>query len=482
MKRKLLSILLASLMGLSLVACGGSAAEDTAATADTAPATTTEEKTDAATTDTADTAAADTATAGGAYDPATAGDYTIGFAWWGNQLRDEVTMNAAEHFSELYPNISFNLNNQVWNDYWTIMTTASSSGELPDLMQQDYAYLEQWAEAGALLDLTPYIESGALDVSNISESIVGTGKANDGGIYAVCAGENAPALSYNKTLTDELGITVPDNMTWDEFADISRQIYEETGIGVLYGNGNSENPLTYYARGLGHQAFFGEEGLEVTAEEMTGYYQRLMDGVAEGWLFDTDKCASVDTATIEGNPLVYGTDNSVRSWCAFAFSNQYAALSAAAAANEIELGICSWAENNPSSANYLKPGQFFSVTTNAQNPDLAVAFLNYLINDVDANTLLLAERGVPASSVVAAAIKDAVSERDATYPIIVDYLDMVANNSSPIFGSLPGYAGTVNTDVIEWLSWEALDPNTSYTAAELAQELVDGAAQVAASY
>ena len=481
MKRKLLSILLASMMGLSLVACGETAGNggDTGST----PAATTGGST-TTTTDSGSTStdAGTQATAGGAYDPASAGDYTIGFAWWGNQLRDEVTKNAADHFSEVYPNIKFNLNNQVWNDYWTIMTTASSSGELPDLMQQDYAYLEQWAEAGALLDLTPYIESGALDVSNISDSIVDTGKANGGGIYAVCAGENAPALSYNKTLTDELGITVPDNMTWDEFAEISRKIYAETGIGVLYGNGNSENPLTYYARGLGHQAFFGEDGLEVTVEEMTGYYQRLMDGVKEGWLFSTDKCASVDTSTIEGNPMVYGTDNSVRTWCAFAFSNQYAAFSKAAAAANIELGICSWAENNPSSANYLKPGQFFSVTTNAKNPDLAVAFLNYLINDVDANTLLLAERGVPASSVVAASIKDAVSERDATYPIIVDYLDMVSKNSSPIFPSLPGYAGTVNTDVIEGLSWEALDPNTSYTAEQLAQQLIDGAKQAAANY
>ncbi len=481
MKRKLLSVLLASVMGLSLVACGGSAETGTAKDSGSASTATS----DSASKDTAaDTASADTAATEvtGAYDPASAGDYTLGFAWWGNQLRDEVTMNAAEHFTELYPNVTFNLNNQVWNDYWTIMTTASSSGELPDLMQQDYAYLEQWAEAGALLDLTPYIESGALDVSNISASIVDTGKASDGGIYAVCAGENAPALSYNKTLTDSLNITVPDNMTWDEFAEISKKIYDETGVGVLYGNGNSENPLCYYARGLGHQAFFAEDGLDVTAEEMTGYYQRLMDGVAEGWLFDTDKIASVDTATIEGSPLVYGSDSSVRSWCAFAFSNQYAALSAAAAADNIELGICSWPENNPSNANYLKPGQFFSVTTNAKNPDLAVAFLNYLINDIDANTLLLAERGVPASSVVAGAIKDAVSERDATYPVIVDYLDMVADNSSPIFDSLPSYAGTVNTDVIEGLSAEALDPNTSYTAADLAQQLVDGAAQIAANY
>ena len=418
-----------------------------------------------------------------AYDPASAGDVSVGFSWWGNQVRDEVTKAALDHFTELYPNVTFNLNAQTWNDYWAQMTSFSSSDTLPDLMQQDYAYFEQWVEAGDLLDLTPYIESGALDLSKLPESIVQTGmSATDGHVYAVCAGMNAPAFSYNKTLTDELGIEVPDNMTWDDFVEISRKIYEETGVGAIFHNFNSENPITYYARGLGHEALFQADGVTVTAEEMEAYYQRLMDGVAEGWLFDTEKCASVDMATISQHPLVFGSDPSVRSWCAFAFSNQYLAFSDAAAADGIELGITSWPEANPTTANYLKPSQFFSITTDTQNPDLAVAVLNYLINDVDANTLLRAERGIPANSDVAAAIADTVSQTDKTYPIIVNYLDFVAENSTAIFPPLPSYAGTVNTDVIEGLSSEALDPNTSYTAADLGAEFVDGSNDVAENF
>ena len=418
-----------------------------------------------------------------AYDPASAGDVTVGFSWWGNQVRDEVTKAALDHFTELYPNVTFNLNAQTWNDYWAQMTSFSSSETLPDLMQQDYAYFEQWVEAGDLLDLTPYIESGALDLSKLPESIVDTGRsATDGHVYAVCAGMNAPAFSYNKTLTDELGIEVPDNMTWNDFVEISRKIYEETGVGVIFHNFNSENPIAYFARANGHEALFEADGVTVSAEEMETYYQRLMDAVAEGWLFDTEKCASVDMATISQHPLVFGSDPSVRSWCAFGFSNQFLAYSDAGEADGIELGITSWPEDNPTSANYLKPSQFFSITTDTQNPDLAVAILNYMINDVDANTLLRAERGIPANSDVAAAIADTVSQTDKTYPLIVNYLDFVAENSAPIFPPLPSYAGTVNTDVIEGLTSEALDPNTSYTAAELGEEFVNGANDVAENF
>ena len=80
----------------------------------------------------------------GTYDPAAAGDYVFSFAWWGNQVRDEVTKNAADYFTQNYPNITFNLNAQSWNNYWALMSTNAANNDLPDVMQQDYAYIEQW--------------------------------------------------------------------------------------------------------------------------------------------------------------------------------------------------------------------------------------------------------------------------------------------------------------------------------------------------
>ena len=417
----------------------------------------------------------------GTYDPASVGEYEIGFGWWGNQVRDEVTKAAADFFHENYPNITFNLNTQGWANYWALMSTYAANNDLPDIMQQDYAYIEQWVEAGDLLDLTPYIESGALDLSKVPQNIIDTGKVGEG-IYAVCAGVNAPAMLYNKTLTDSLDIVVPDNITWDEFVEISRKIYAETGIGVLYGDGNTENHMTYYARSLGYSALWDANGMLPSAEEMTGYYQRMIDGVADGWMFDTDKRAGVNVNDLAQNPLVYGTTNEVRTWCALAFSNQIAAYQTAATADGIELGITTWPSSNPAASNYMKPSQFFSVTTDTKNPDLAVAFLNYLINDVQANTIMRAERGVPANSEVAAAIADEVSKIDATYGMAVEYLAFVEENSSPIFPPLPSYAGTVQTEVIETLAGELLLKEPTMSAEEAAQTLVEQTAEIASDY
>ena len=417
----------------------------------------------------------------GTYDPATAGTVELGFGWWGNQVRDEVTKNAADYFTENYPNITFNLNAQSWNNYWALMSTYAANNDLPDVMQQDYAYIEQWVEAGDLLDLTPYVESGALDLSTMPESVIATGKVGDG-LYAVCCAVNAPAMLYNKTLTDSLGIEVPMNITWDQYVEISKKIYAETGIGAIYGDGNSENPLTYYARSLGYTALWDENGLLPTAEEMAGYYQRLITGVAEGWMYDTDKLAGVNTADLAQYPLVYGASNEVRAWNALCFSNQVAAYTAAANADGIELGFSTWPSIDPVKSNYMKPGQFFAVTTDAENPDLAVAFLNYLLNDVQGNILLRAERGVPPCTATAAAIADEVGKADPTYPASVDYLAIVGENCSPIFPPLPSYAGTAQTEVIQMLAEECLLKGTSMTAEEAGQMAVEMIADIASSF
>ena len=417
----------------------------------------------------------------GNFDVAGAGDVEIGFGWWGNQVRDAATHDALSYFTENFPNVTFNELAENWSNYWSKMSTYAADNSLPDLMQQDYALVEQWVEAGDLLDLTPYVESGALDLSGIPQSIIDTGKVGDG-IYAVCAGVNAPALLYNKTLTDELGIEVPDNLTWDKFVEISKEIYEKKGIGVIYGQGNSENYPTYYARSLGHVDFYQKDGLSLTAEEAAGYYQNILTGVAEGWMFNTDQIANVNVNDIAQSPMVFGATPDVRTWCSIAFSNQIHAFQDAATADGIELGICSWPSADPVKSNYMKPGQFFSVTTDAKNPDVAVAVLNYLINDPQANILLKAERGVPANSEVAAAIAEEVNKIDPTYGVAVNYLAIVEKNSSPIFPPLPSYSGTVNDDVLKRLSDDALLKNPTRTAEEMGADLVDSAKDIAENY
>lgn len=132
---------------------------------------------------------------------AAAGNVSMTFTWWGNQTRNERTQAALDLYSEQNPGVTFDTQPAEWNDYWTKLSTLAAGNSLPECLQMDYSYLAQYVAADLLVDLTPYVEDGTLDVSNVSQSILDAGSI-DGKLYAICAGMNAPSLFYNKTLLD----------------------------------------------------------------------------------------------------------------------------------------------------------------------------------------------------------------------------------------------------------------------------------------
>ena len=81
------------------------------------------------------------------------------------------------------------------------------------------------------------------------------------------------------------------------------------------------------------------------------------------------------------------------------------------------------------SANFVKPSQFFSVTSQAKQPKEAAMFIDFITNSIEANEVLLAERGVPISSKVQQALKPKLGRSQAE---MFAYLDRVSKDVQPI--------------------------------------------------
>ena len=376
--KKIAAATMAGAMALSLAACGGS---------NTASAST----------------AADAATSEAAADSNTSGEKKLTVTWWGNQTRNERTISTLNLYAEQNAGVTFDPQVAEWADYWNKLATASAGKALPDIIQMDYKYLDQYIKNGLLTDLTPYVEDGTLDVSNIDEGILNAGKGSDGGLYAICIGENAPALVYNKTLLDENGITVKDNMTVDEFKALCKEVYEKTGYKSNYYYNQGENNLEYVLRAKDITLFENGKLGAASADDFNQYFGVFEDGIKEGWMLSASSFAERNIGTIEQDPLVYGSDPANRSWCTFLWTNSLSAIKTAAPEG-MELGITTWPSDDAKKSNYLKPGQFFCVSSDSKDPVEAAKVIDFFTNSVDANKILLAERGVPASTVVADAI------------------------------------------------------------------------------
>ena len=204
MKKRMILLMTGLLAAVSLAGCGGSKTSATTA----APETTKE---------------TETTTAAAKQD---GGKLTM--SWWGNQVRNERTQAALDLYAEQNPGITIEGQFSEWSDYWNKLATSAAGQSIPDIVQMDYMYIDQYVKNDLLVDLKPYIDDKTLDVSNISENTMASGTV-EGGVYAICAGINSPAMMYNKTLLDQNGITVKDYLTIDEFEDLCRQVYEKTG-------------------------------------------------------------------------------------------------------------------------------------------------------------------------------------------------------------------------------------------------------------
>ena len=407
--KKIAAATMAGAMALSLAACGGS----NAASASTA---------------------AGAATSEAAADSNTSGEKKLTVTWWGNQTRNERTISTLNFYAEQNPGVTFDPQVAEWADYWNKLATASAGKALPDIIQMDYKYLDQYIKNGLLTDLTPYVEDGTLDVSNIDEGILNTGKGSDGGLYAICIGENAPALVYNKTLLDENGITVKDNMTVDEFKALCKEVYEKTGYKSNYYYNQGENNLEYVLRAKDITLFENGKLGAASADDFNQYFGVFEDGIKEGWMLSASSFAERNIGTIEQDPLVYGSDPANRSWCTFLWTNSLSAIQAAAPEG-MELGITTWPSDDAKKSNYLKPGQFFCVSSDSKDPVEAAKVIDFFTNSVDANKILLAERGVPASTVVADAIApdlDAGTQSGMTF-----IKNVIAPNCSQINAAPP---------------------------------------------
>ncbi|MFO7632514.1 MAG: ABC transporter substrate-binding protein, partial [Caldilinea sp.] len=126
----------------------------------------------------------------------------------------------------------------------------------------------------------------------------------------------------------------------------------------------------------------------------------------------------------------------------FMWSNQIVALATAAGEGRNFILVPMPRPEGGASANYLKPSQFFSVTSQARHPKEAAMFIDFFTNNIEANEALMAERGVPISSEVRTALEPML---DVSQQLMFDYIASIESSVSPIPpADVAGHANVIN--------------------------------------
>jgi multiple sugar transport system substrate-binding protein len=364
---------------------------------------------------------ADVGGAGGTGDAAVPVDAPAGVqlkvAWWGSPDRHLRTQQVIAMFEATHPGIKVAVehydNTQgkgiVGTDYWPTLNAHAADHTLPDVMQQDYAYIEEWTKRGLLRSLDDMIANGTVNLADVLPALVDSGRVT-GQVMGISLGTNTQSIVLDTNAFADAKIPIPaDDWTWTDFERIALEIKAKLGI---FGFGPALHGYT-----AGWKAVYLSEGQWVFSADgkSLGYsddlpwiqhWQMILRLKAAGALPRLDQ--EPGTSNIEAVPLAVG-----KSAMEFAHSNQLVALWTAAGSARTLKTLPVPRMPGGKSPVYLKPSQYFSVTSNTTHPREAAQLIDFFTNNIDANMILAGERGVPISSKVLGALKPKLSKQAA---------------------------------------------------------------------
>jgi multiple sugar transport system substrate-binding protein len=347
-------------------------------------------------------------------------------AWWGGDARATKTIAVIQMFQELHPHITMLYEFSGWDDHWTKLATQAAGGNLPDIMQHDYARITEWVGDGLLMPVDEYIDSGVLDFSNVADSALAGGRV-DGKLYGVSLGGNSLDMDVAVDLLEQAGLELPAaDWTWADFEEMCLAIKDALGIWGYAGNSLFHDHMwkaVYMSKG---DWVFSDDGKSLgydddqPAIDQLNMMLRMYDA---GTIQTLEEALGRQGETIEQSPMVVQE-------CAmgFGWSNFIVATWDAAGADR-QFKMVPIPRSGDLPAIYPKPSMFFSLTRDAKYPMEGAMFIDFFTNSIPANAILMADRGVPIASHVIEGMKGFLTPAQAE---MFDYMAQVNADSQPV--------------------------------------------------
>jgi multiple sugar transport system substrate-binding protein len=372
------------------------------------------------------------------------GPVEIRFSWWGNAGRAELTNKAIAEFEAANPNIKVKPEYGDIGGYFDKLATQMAANDAPDVITMGGAYPAEYANRGALLDLSKV--SGSLDLSKIDQGALENGQVK-GKQYGVSTGANALAIVVNPAVFSAAGVPLPDdnNWSWEDFARTAADITAKSPQGT-YGTATvlTHDSLDAFARQRGESLYTqdGQLGLgKETVQDYFDYSLKLSDSGAAPSASETVEKLNVST---EQTLMGMGKAGMMLTW-----SNSLTALSKASGA---DLKLLKLPGEKPTPGIWLQSSQFYTISARSKHTDAAAKLVNFLVNNQAAAKIIQSDRGIPGNADMRAAIQDLLTPQgkvEAEYINQIGKMDFAPTYIGPTGSTaVSEITARINTEVL----------------------------------
>jgi len=317
---------------------------------------------------------------------------TLRVQWWGSQTRNDQTIAVGKLFTAKYPNVTIEPEFLGWSGYFEKVATQAAGGDMADVVQMNLAkgWGLQFLEKGLLTDMTPYVKKGALKIDDIAPAALQAFQLK-GGLYAIPLGTSAATFVYNEEMFQKAGVALPTrDWTWKDFQAAALKLHKELGVfgfGEIVGYDIfpiylRQQGATFFAadgKGLGYSndAYFADffrMKLELQKEKAmpTPTEIKQLSGLEDKYI--VRKQAAMDFVYSNQSPTVSTASKTV------VFKNAFIP------GPNVQKGMS------------LLITMEFTIPSQGKKQDMAANFIDFFVNDVAANKVMMGERGVPVSS------------------------------------------------------------------------------------
>lgn len=175
---------------------------------------------------------------------------TIKFTTWGGESHIKLLTDISEEYRITHPNVTFNFISIPVADYVSKLAVQLAGNDQPDMGWMLESPALNWVAAGALIDLTPYVENDTVfNVADFSDSSLALWK-NGTSLYGIPFSTSPMFITYNTDLFDQAGLDTPSESftkgewTWEKLAADAKAITQlgNGSIGYVHIDELSTNP------------------------------------------------------------------------------------------------------------------------------------------------------------------------------------------------------------------------------------------------